>query len=545
MPPLRPPMLFTSQPFDLSDLDGCTVMLLDQSDQVQIDNLTNCRVFIGTPPSPYDVIYWKGDISYQVYKTTFQVLTLFEMLLHSNTTNSKQLRTRDCSACSVYLYSLTDPIIETSQQMLFAPFNGAYCGLDRVPGAAASLGACVNPVARDSGFVEYIENSSSSSSAAAGGMQSFSFSTSQKDAEKVLQATPAAVPPQPIAPTQSLPAAPAVVLTPAAPLVVVAVPSSLPPPAPVASNNSQKQAVVEAPEHRKWYARAWWVGVHVYGYVALGYHGALSPQTMSTAEFVLCLIVAAATISCYAVLQLSSPGHLERRPLHASIQPPDITYKRSESDSPLQVAADDGDDAELLVTEMEGDRAASTAAGMHFCEECQCLEAAVMISVTSSAFSMGDDVNDWFKINALYIVLWFMLMCVLLIVVPLSMYQVFLISTNQVSSLCSHCDHTIPATVKHDDLLAFSMQCPREHLYTPDSQPNLFMELDHEFDFGMDIELDSLIGSESESDSDVDSEKTVDVVADSPDSTQAPAGVTVDSQPDSKQESTARRVRYS
>ncbi|RLN27409.1 hypothetical protein BBJ28_00020669 [Nothophytophthora sp. Chile5] len=382
-----------------------------------------------------------------------------------------------CSACSVYLYSLTDPIIETSQQMLFAPFNGAYCGLDRVPGAVASLGACVNPVARDSGFVEYVESSSSSSSTAAGGMQSFSFSTSQKDAEKVLQATPAAVPSQPIAPTQSLPAAPAVVLTPAAPHMVVAVPSSLPPPAPVASNNSEKQTVVETPEHRKWYARAWWVGVHVYGYTVLGYHGALSPQTMSTAEFVLCLIVAAATISCYAMLQLSSPGHLERQPLRASVQSPDIMYKRSESDSPLQVAAEDSDDAELLVTEMEGGRAASTTAGLHFCEECQafqplrtkhwygsctrnanlllgtCLEAAVMISVTSSAFSMGDDVNDWFKINALYIVLWFMLICVLLIVVPLSMYQVFLISTNQVSSLCSHCGLTVPAIVRHDEMV--------------------------------------------------------------------------------------------
>lgn len=44
----------------------------------------------------------------------------------------KQLRTRDCSGCSIYLYSLTDPIIETSQQMSFAPFNGAYCGLERV-----------------------------------------------------------------------------------------------------------------------------------------------------------------------------------------------------------------------------------------------------------------------------------------------------------------------------------------------------------------------------------------------------------------------------
>ena len=40
----------------------------------------------------------------------------------------KQLRTRDCKNCNVYLYSKTDPIIESSSGMRFAPFNGAYAG---------------------------------------------------------------------------------------------------------------------------------------------------------------------------------------------------------------------------------------------------------------------------------------------------------------------------------------------------------------------------------------------------------------------------------
>ena len=35
------------QPFDIADLNGCEVMLLDHCDQVQIDNVQNCRVFIG------------------------------------------------------------------------------------------------------------------------------------------------------------------------------------------------------------------------------------------------------------------------------------------------------------------------------------------------------------------------------------------------------------------------------------------------------------------------------------------------------------------
>ena len=35
------------QPFDIADLSGCEVLLLDFSDQVQIDHITQCRVFIG------------------------------------------------------------------------------------------------------------------------------------------------------------------------------------------------------------------------------------------------------------------------------------------------------------------------------------------------------------------------------------------------------------------------------------------------------------------------------------------------------------------
>ena len=34
----------------------------------------------------------------------------------------KQLRTRDCKNCTFYLYCQTEPIIETSEGMAFAPF---------------------------------------------------------------------------------------------------------------------------------------------------------------------------------------------------------------------------------------------------------------------------------------------------------------------------------------------------------------------------------------------------------------------------------------
>ncbi|GAB9477222.1 hypothetical protein Gpo141_00014284 [Globisporangium polare] len=196
---VKAPGKIGGQPFDLSDLSDCEVLLLDQCDQVQVDNLTNCRVFIG--PCSESVF---------VRNCTNCIFTVA----------CKQLRTRDSVQCSFYLYSLTDPIIETSQQMKFAPFNGAYNGIERhfdearleptnnhwsqvydfndpdksgdnwklmsseeeaapwvvnldglVPDPSA-LGACVNPVARDSGFIKYTESSSSS-------MASFTFKTSQ------------------------------------------------------------------------------------------------------------------------------------------------------------------------------------------------------------------------------------------------------------------------------------------------------------------------------------------------------------------------------
>jgi hypothetical protein len=50
---------------------------------------------------------------------------------------SKQLRTRECERVDLYLYVKTDPIIEMSSGMRFAPFNGAYPGIAEV-GAAGT-----------------------------------------------------------------------------------------------------------------------------------------------------------------------------------------------------------------------------------------------------------------------------------------------------------------------------------------------------------------------------------------------------------------------
>lgn len=261
---IKLPGKISGQPFDLSDLDQCEVILLDQCDQVQVDNLTNCHVFI-------------GPCSESVFVRNCSNCTF--------TIACKQLRTRDCTDCTFGLYSLTDPIIETSSDMKFALFNGAYPGIhqhfadarleptnnhwslvydfndpdksgvnwsllkpeeaggdwvinlaDQVPDAAA-LGPCTNPVPKDAGYIQYDESGSKST----GGMQSFSFQTSQQEAEKIL-----AVAPAPVADAAPVSAPPPPMPVPTSDQAAL----PLPPPAPMQSTmtENQKVAVVEAAE---------------------------------------------------------------------------------------------------------------------------------------------------------------------------------------------------------------------------------------------------------------------------------------------------------
>jgi hypothetical protein len=133
-----------------------------------------------------------------------------------------------------------------------------------VPGASQTLGVCANPVARDTGFIKYTESSSSS------GMQSFTFKTTQKDAEKTVTSTPApavvapsipiacekqeparSLPPPPAAPVSLAPPAPpsvAAVVPPPAPSATQAPPMP-PAPTPLPTMENQKVALIESVEH--------------------------------------------------------------------------------------------------------------------------------------------------------------------------------------------------------------------------------------------------------------------------------------------------------
>jgi len=84
------------QPFDISSCKGCRLLLLDHSDQVQIDDVSDSRVFIAASS---ESVFIRNCSS-----CTFTIAC-------------KQFRTRDCTNCIFYLYSKTEPAIETSNNI--------------------------------------------------------------------------------------------------------------------------------------------------------------------------------------------------------------------------------------------------------------------------------------------------------------------------------------------------------------------------------------------------------------------------------------------
>ncbi|CAM9240765.1 unnamed protein product [Chrysoparadoxa australica] len=102
---VKSPGKISGQPFDLAGLHECEIQLLDHSEQVQCDEVTKSRVFIAACCEALFV----RDCSDCVFVAA-----------------CKQLRTRDCKNCIFYLYSKTEPIIETSTGIKFGQFNGAY-----------------------------------------------------------------------------------------------------------------------------------------------------------------------------------------------------------------------------------------------------------------------------------------------------------------------------------------------------------------------------------------------------------------------------------
>lgn len=189
--------------FDLYNLKRCTAMLLDHCEEVKIDCLENCKIFIGPCCSSVFVRDCKNC---------------------EFTIACKQLRTRSCTDCKVHLYAMTDPIIESSTGMIISRYNGAFPKQDEhfkaanlkplenrwrkiydftpsttdkpnwtlsdeytewaVGGGDNEKDAKpINPVPKTSG--DHIKDDDEESNDS-GGMKTFSFKTTQAEAQKIL-----------------------------------------------------------------------------------------------------------------------------------------------------------------------------------------------------------------------------------------------------------------------------------------------------------------------------------------------------------------------
>lgn len=91
--------------FDIADCDGCTLVIMDVTEQIQIDDTKNCRIFIGACTSS---LFIRNCTNCTFY------------------TCCRQLRLRDCTNCQFYVYSMSEVHIEYSTNLGFAPFNGGY-----------------------------------------------------------------------------------------------------------------------------------------------------------------------------------------------------------------------------------------------------------------------------------------------------------------------------------------------------------------------------------------------------------------------------------
>jgi len=107
---LRRPGSVGRQQFCLEECDGCQVLVCDIMDQIFVDQCRRCRVLLG----PSSASAFVRDCT----DCTFWVAT-------------QQLRTRNCHRCKFHLFSQTEPVIEQSTALSFAPWTASYplCGL--------------------------------------------------------------------------------------------------------------------------------------------------------------------------------------------------------------------------------------------------------------------------------------------------------------------------------------------------------------------------------------------------------------------------------
>ena len=104
-PLVKNPGDIDGQMFDIGDCENCTLVIMDTCEQVQIDQVKNCRIFIGACASSIFIRNCENCVFY---------------------TSCRQLRLREVVNSTFYIYSMSEVHIEYSNDLKFAPFNGGY-----------------------------------------------------------------------------------------------------------------------------------------------------------------------------------------------------------------------------------------------------------------------------------------------------------------------------------------------------------------------------------------------------------------------------------
>ena len=91
--------------FKIVDLENCTVVILDHTAQITVDRCKNTKFFI-------------GPIKASIFLRDCENCEI--------TVSCCQFRCRDLKDSKVYVYTPNDPIVESSSNLTFAPFNLKY-----------------------------------------------------------------------------------------------------------------------------------------------------------------------------------------------------------------------------------------------------------------------------------------------------------------------------------------------------------------------------------------------------------------------------------
>ena len=102
---VRYPGSIRGRDMEIDNVEDCTIYILDHISVIYINRVRNCKIFMG--PVSGSVLLWECRNS-------------------SLSIASRQFRTKDCSDLKLFVYCMSNPSIEHSNNMEFAPFNLAY-----------------------------------------------------------------------------------------------------------------------------------------------------------------------------------------------------------------------------------------------------------------------------------------------------------------------------------------------------------------------------------------------------------------------------------